>query len=94
MNELRVSHPRLVELDELDDLQLLAEKEDIAGQGHVLDSGMDLKMDQPAAEASAPTNEGPSSPKRRRRAATSIDYVALNAQLEKEAQASKAPPAN
>ena len=75
-------------------LQLLAEKEDIAGQGHVLDSGMDLKMDQPAAEAPAPTNEGPSSPKRRRRAATSIDYVALNAQLEKEAQASKAPPAN
>jgi acetoin utilization deacetylase AcuC-like enzyme len=77
-------------------LQLLAEKEDIAGQGHVLDSSMDLKMDQPTAtDAPAGTStEGPSSPKRRRRAASSIDYVALNAQLEKEAQNGKAPPAN
>ncbi|QDZ21400.1 putative histone deacetylase [Chloropicon primus] len=33
--------------------------------------------------------EGPSSPKRRRRGGGSIDYVALNAQLEKEAEAAK-----
>ena len=43
--------------------------------------------------AVSPMEVTESSPKRRRRAASTIDYVALNAQLEKEAQEGKAKAA-
>ena len=76
--EIRIEQEKLRKQQE--ELQkLLAEREEVAGQPPLIDS--EMKADMPPAG-----NEGPSSPKRRRRTATSsIDYVALNAQLEKEA---------
>lgn len=67
--------------------KLLAEREEINTDLHDLHAmGANVEM---------PSHEGPSSPKRRRRSGgSSIDYVALNAQLEKEQQAAKNGAAN
>ena len=84
--EIRLEEERLrKQQEELQRLMAEGADDPVAVPGAA--PAMPMQLNEEAAGLPSAEAEGPSSPKRRRRAAASIDYVALNAQLEKEAQA-------